>query len=120
MTKSKIQGEVDKESKISGNVKIGKGTTVSNSQIVGPVIIGKNAIVKNSYIGPHTAIADDCEVIGSKIGNSILMKRSHVVDVKDQIEASMIGKEADIRTIKTRTPSHSFFIGDHCRIELPF
>lgn len=118
--KHTIAGKVDKDSKITGKANIGKNSEVINSQIVGPAIIGENVLVKDSYIGPHTAIADDCEVIGSQIENSIVMQNTHLIDIRARIEASMIGKEADLRTVKTRTPSYSFFIGDHCRVELPF
>ena len=118
--KTSIKGKVDKDSKISGPAEIGSGTQVVNSQIVGPAIIGQNVVITDSYIGPHTSIADDCEIVSSQIENSILMKSTHLIKVKARIEASMIGQDADIRTIKTRTPSYSFFVGDHCKIQLPF
>jgi len=115
--KTSIKGKVDKKTKISGEVVVGKGSKVSNSQIIGPAIIGKNVVIKDSYIGPHTSIADNCKIVNSEIENSIVMQDSHLVDARPRIEASMIGKHADIRT--TQNPTYSFFIGDHCKIELP-
>lgn len=120
MKNHKIEGDVDKDSKLSDGVTIGKGTRVINSQIVGPVIIGKNVEVRNSYIGPYTAIGDDCEVENSKVEYSILLKDVHVIDVKGKIEASMIGKHTEIRRTSQRVPTYSFMIADHCRVDLPF
>jgi len=115
--KTSIKGKIDKKTKISGEVAIGKNSQVSNSQLVGPVSIGKNTVIQNSYIGPHASIADDCQIVNSQIENSIIMQSSFIIDAQHRIQASMIGKNAAIRT--TKNPTYSFFIGDHCKIELP-
>jgi glucose-1-phosphate thymidylyltransferase len=115
-----IKGNVDKDSKLSDGVDIGKGSEVINSQIVGPVVIGNNVEIRNSYIGPYTAIGDDCEIVNSKIEYSILLNDIHITDVKGKIEASMIGKHTEIRKTSQRTPTYSFMVADHCRVDLPF
>jgi len=115
--KTNIKGKIDKKTKISGKVAIGKGSKVSNSQIIGPAIIGKNTVIENSYIGSHASIADDCQIINSQIENSIVMQNSSIINAQQRIEASMIGKNTEI--ITTKNPTYSFFIGDHCKIELP-
>jgi glucose-1-phosphate thymidylyltransferase len=121
-TKTKIDGKVDKDTSLSGEIEIGKGSRVVNSRIVGPVSIGENVHVRNSFIGPFTSIANECEIVNSSIEYSILMDDIHLVDVKGKIEASMIGKHTEIRTPKTKTraPVYSFSVADHCTIELPF
>lgn len=119
--RTEIVGEVDEDSKLADGVVVGEGSKVINSHIVGPVIIGKNVEVRNSYVGPYTSIADDCEVVQSKIEYSILLQDVHLVDVKGKIEASMIGKHTEIRQNRdARTPIYSFQVADHCRIDLPF
>jgi len=120
--KTNIKGKVDKDTKITGEVEIGKDSRIVNSQIFGPVSIGENVHIRNSYIGPYSSIADDCEIVNASIEYSILMKDIHIVDVKGKIEASIIGKHTEIRTpkTKTRSPIYSFTVADHCIIELPF
>jgi len=118
--KTNIKGKVDKDTKISGKVEIGKNSEIINSQIVGPVSIADNVSIKDSYIGPYTSIADECEIIRSKIENSILMKDIHILDVKSKIEASMIGKHTHIMSVRTRVSSYSFTVADHCKIEVPY
>jgi glucose-1-phosphate thymidylyltransferase len=48
-----ICGSVDNKSKITGRVKIEKGSVIVNSIIRGPVAIGENSHIENSFIGPH-------------------------------------------------------------------
>ena len=118
--KTKIKGKVDRDSKITGKVEIGTGSNIINTQIVGPVSIASNVTIKDSFIGPYSSIGDDCEIIHSQLENSILMTQVRLTDIRKKIEASMIGKYTNISGIKTRTPSYSFTVADHCKIELPF
>jgi len=115
----KIEGEVDKDSTVSGNVGLGKGSKVINSQIVGPVIIGEHVEIRNSYIGPYASIGNDCEIVGGCIENSILLEDVHVTDVKGKIEASMIGKHTEITKRTETKDSYRLMVADHCRIDLP-
>ena len=118
--KTNIKGKVDKDTKISGKVEIGAGSRVTNSQLIGPVSIAKNVSIKDSYVGPHVSIADNCEIIRSKIENSILMEDIHILDVKNKIEASMIGKHTHIMSVRTHVSSYSFTVADNCKIEVPY
>ncbi|MFH1959372.1 MAG: glucose-1-phosphate thymidylyltransferase [Patescibacteria group bacterium] len=118
--RTEIKGSVDKNSKLSDGVVLGKGSKVINSQIVGPVRIGNNVEIRNSYIGPYTAIGSDCQLVNCKVEYSILLEDVNIVDVKGKIEASIIGKHTEIRQTKERIPRYSFIIADHCRIDLPF
>lgn len=116
----KNSGIVDKDSKLTDGVDIDKGTKIINSQIVGPVVIGDNVEIRNSYIGPYTSIGSNCEIVNSKVEYSILLEDVHVTDVKGKIEASMIGKHTEISRTSQLTPTYSFRIADHCRVDLPF
>ena len=118
--KTNIKGKVDKSTTISGKVEIGAGSRIINSQIIGPVSIAKNVSIKDSFIGPHVSIADNCEIFHSRLENSILMRDIHIINVKKKIEASMIGKHTYITGLKTRSPSYSFTVADHCKVELPY
>jgi glucose-1-phosphate thymidylyltransferase len=118
--KTKIQGKVDKDTKISGKIEVGKGSTVVNSRLIGPLSIADNVDIQNSYIGPHTSIANDCEIINSKIDNSILMEDVHLINIRKKVKSSMIGKHTQITAAKLNTKSCSFTVADHCKIELPY
>ncbi|HEY7318191.1 MAG TPA: glucose-1-phosphate thymidylyltransferase, partial [Candidatus Binatia bacterium] len=54
--KRQILGEVDKESQVSGRVRLGKDSSVTRSTIRGPVVVGDNVQIENSFIGPFTSI----------------------------------------------------------------
>jgi len=72
----KIEGEVEENVTIKGNVVIGEGCVVmSGAYIVGPVVIGKNCrIGPNCYIRPYTSIGDSCH-----IGNAVEVKNSIIM-----------------------------------------
>ncbi len=53
---SRVEGDVDKASRIDGQVVIAQGAVIKNSTIRGPVVIGENTSIINSYIGPFTSI----------------------------------------------------------------
>jgi len=118
--KTDIKGEIDKDSKIVDGVILGKGSKITNSQIVGPVTIGENVQITNSYIGPYTSIGNDSEIVNSKIEYCILLEDVNIIDVQYKIEAAMIGNHTVITRTRQHTPTYSFMVADHCRIEIPF
>jgi UDP-N-acetylglucosamine diphosphorylase / glucose-1-phosphate thymidylyltransferase / UDP-N-acetylgalactosamine diphosphorylase / glucosamine-1-phosphate N-acetyltransferase / galactosamine-1-phosphate N-acetyltransferase len=73
----KIDGNVEKNATIKGDVYIGKNTIVMNGvYIEGPVVIGENCkIGPNCYIRPYTSIGNACH-----IGNACELKNSIVFD----------------------------------------
>ncbi len=77
MENPRIEGEVEPNATIKGNVWIGKGTVVKNgSYIEGPVMIGENcSIGPNCYIRPSTTIGNNC-----KVGNAVEIKNCIVMD----------------------------------------
>ena len=118
--KTSLKGQVDKDTKITGKVEMGKGSVVVDSQIVGPASIGENVEIRGSHIGPYASIGDDCKIVRSQVEDSILMENIHLIDVKKKITASLIGKHTYITSDKAKTSSYSFTVADHCKIELPY
>jgi len=51
-----------------------------SSKIIEPVFIGDNCNIDNSIIGPYVTIMKDCNIINSKIEDSIILKDSNIVD----------------------------------------
>ncbi len=111
--------EIDSTNKISGKVTIGKNCTILNSEIVGPVILGDNVTVKDSKIGQFSSIGDSCEIIGSDLSNSVLMKGVKIIDVKAHpVSVSLIGTDTEIIGSDGKGDKTSLFVGEKCKIQI--
>ena len=93
-TKHKINGDIEKDSKIIGPVTIQKGARIlSGVRIEGPIFIGENSnIGPNCYIRPYTSIGRDVKIGNAcEIKNSIIMNETkipHLSYVGDSIIGS--------------------------------
>ncbi len=114
----RIDGEVDKQSYITGNVIIENGAKVKNSHIRGPVIIGSNTIVENSYIGPFASIHNDCFIKNSEIEFSIVLNNCQIIEIAVRIESSLLGTDVQLMKVASKPATHRFIIGDQSRVEL--
>ena len=93
-----IQGTVEEQVTIKGDVIIGENTIIkSGTYIEGPVIIGKNCIVgPNAYIRPYSTISDGCKVGNAvEIKNTILGKNTNVVHLS-YIGDSILGEKVNM------------------------
>ncbi|TFG15768.1 MAG: glucose-1-phosphate thymidylyltransferase [Promethearchaeota archaeon] len=77
---NKILGTAEQGVYISGNVYVGRNTTVrSGTYIQGPCYIGDNNIIgPNAFIRPNTSIEDYCHIGSSEVKNSIILSNSKV------------------------------------------
>ena len=75
--KGSIEGEVEPNATLKGEVSVGKGTIVRNgAYIIGPVMIGENCdIGPNCFIRPSTSIGNRVH-----IGNAVEVKNSIIMD----------------------------------------
>ncbi|MFX1389336.1 MAG: bifunctional sugar-1-phosphate nucleotidylyltransferase/acetyltransferase [Promethearchaeota archaeon] len=75
-----INGYVERNVEIQGNVHIGKGTKVkSGSFIQGPCYIGENNLIgPNAFIRPYTVIENDCHIGMSEVKNSVIFSKTAV------------------------------------------
>ncbi len=115
---SRIEGNVDEESTLTGRVVVEPGAKIVNSHIRGPVALGANVCVENSYIGPYTAIAHDCVIRNSEVEYSIIMQESQILDVGIRIENSLLGRDVQIVRSAAKPRTHKFMIGDQSRVEV--
>jgi UDP-N-acetylglucosamine diphosphorylase/glucosamine-1-phosphate N-acetyltransferase len=94
----KIEGVVEKNTTVKGNVIVGKNSRIlTGSYIEGPAIIGSNCkIGPNCYIRPHTSIGNNCH-IGSacEVKNSIVMDNSNIPH-QNYVGDSVIGKNCNL------------------------
>ena len=112
----KIQGKVDKASKINGQVIIEEGAVVQNSIIRGPAIIGAETEIIDSYIGPFTAIQDRCRIIKTEIEHSIVLEGSEIRDVGSRIDESLIGRDVKIYKCPPKPSAYRLMVGDKSEI----
>ncbi|MHA1196453.1 MAG: bifunctional sugar-1-phosphate nucleotidylyltransferase/acetyltransferase [Promethearchaeota archaeon] len=76
----KMEGIIEENVHISGNVYIGKETRIKSGTVIqGPCYIGKNSLIgPNAYIRPSTSIGDDCHVGMSEVKNSMIFSETAV------------------------------------------
>lgn len=117
-TETKLESKIDKTSKIGGRVFVGKNCSIVNSEIRGPVSVEEGVTITDSYIGPFTAIGKECLIQGSRVENCVLMEKVKILNVKGQIDNSLIGPESEISGNDGRRTCHEFFIGERARIKL--
>lgn len=114
-----LEGNIDEDSRIIGNVSIGKSTFIKSSSIRGPVIVGSNCqIGPNAYIGPYTSVGDGCRIIGAEIENSIIMENT-VIECRKRVVDSIIGEGCLIISNEKQLPQGlKFVVGDATYLSL--
>lgn len=112
-----IEGVVDEQSIISGQVEMGTSSKVIKSVIRGPVKIGNNVTIVNSFIGPNSSIGDGTVIQNTSMQYSIVMENCQLVNV-DSIEDSLLGCNCIIQRPESRRKIVSFLLGDNSEIIL--
>ncbi len=113
-----VHGEVDNDSRIEGRVVIQKGAQIWRSTIRGPVSIASGAKVEDSYVGPYTSIGPGVHIIHTEIENSVVLSDSHIIDVSERIDQSLVGRGVIVQGIRSRPRAVHLILGDQSRIDL--
>ena len=114
----KVDGYVDRDSKVDHLVTVERGAEIINSVVRGPAIIGEDARLINSYIGPFTSIYHDTIVENSEIEHSIVLDHSRIVNVPSRIEDSIIGRDVEVTYSPIKPKAYKMTLGDHSRVGL--
>lgn len=114
----RVEGFVDRDSKVDGRVTVEAGAEVINSVIRGPAIIGRDSRIVNSYIGPFTSIYHDVIVEDSEIEHSIVLEHSSIRGIPGRIADSLVGRNAKISRSPIRPAAHKLTLGDYSDIGL--
>jgi len=114
----KVDGYVDRDSKLIGKVTVEKGAEVIGSVIRGPAIIGQETRIINSYIGPFTSVYHHVLVERSEIEHSIILEHSRIVDIPQRIENSLIGRNVEIVRSPLLPKAYKLTLGDHSKVGL--
>jgi len=114
----RVDGYIDRDSKIDHLVTVARGAEVINSVIRGPAIIGEDCRIINSYIGPFTSIYDHTVVEDSEIEHSIILDNSRIVGIPNRIEDSIIGRDVEITYSPIKPKAYKMVLGDHSKVGL--
>jgi len=114
----KVEGYVDRDSKLIGKVIIQKGAEVVGSVIRGPAIIGEETRIINSYVGPFTSIYHHVLVEKSEIEHSIVLEHSKLVDIPQRLESSLIGRNVEVVRSPLLPKAYKMTLGDNSRVGL--
>ncbi|HET6448350.1 MAG TPA: hypothetical protein VFG31_04505 [Conexibacter sp.] len=106
------------DSTIHGNAFVHPSARLVSTLVRGPVVIGANAELSDAYIGPYTAIGQGAVVQGTEVENSIVIAGARLHNVGLRLEASVIGRDAEIgRDFRLPRALH-LWVGDRARIVL--
>ena len=113
-----IEGTLDRDSVVEGQVRIGRDTVVERSRLRGPLVIGAGARITDSYVGPFSALADGVVLRHCELENSIVLERSRLENLAHRLEASLIGRDVVVTASESRPRAHRLMLGDSSRVEL--
>jgi glucose-1-phosphate thymidylyltransferase len=114
----RIEGYVDKDSKLDHLVTVERGAEVINSVVRGPVIIGEDCRIINSYVGPFTSIYHHTTIEDSEIEHSIVLDHTRIKGVPSRIEDSIIGRDVEITYSPIKPKAYKMTLGDHSHVGL--
>jgi len=92
---TRIDGEVDEASVLTGEVVVEAGAKVVRSQIRGPVIIGADSVVEDAIIGPNVSLYTACEVRECEILDSLIMENCELTGIH-RLRNSILGKGVQV------------------------
>ncbi len=114
--KRRIDGVVDSESTLVGEVVIEQGASLTRSTVRGPAIIGAGARLVDAYVGPFTAIGPRCELVSCEIEHSILMEESAIRHIETRVADSLIGREVVVERSPLKPQAIRLMLGDHSQV----
>ena len=112
----RIEGSVDAESTVVGDVVIEAGARIVGSTVRGPAIIGAGSELVDAYVGPFTAIGPRCELTGCEIEHSIVLEGSAIRGVSARIADSLIGRDVVVERSPLKPQAIRLMLGDHSTV----
>jgi glucose-1-phosphate thymidylyltransferase len=84
----------------------------------GPAIVGSGSRITDAYIGPYTAIGEGVEITGTELEHSIVLSGSAIRHLEYRIEASLIGKNVEIKRGPALPKAYRFVVGDNADVQI--
>jgi glucose-1-phosphate thymidylyltransferase len=115
---TRIEGEVDAESRVEGRVVLEAGAELVRSVVRGPAVIGAGARVEDAFVGPYTSIGEEVRICRSEIEHSIVLAGSVVEDLGTRMEASLLGREVKLTRSDGMPKTLRMLVGDRSEIKI--
>ncbi len=115
---TRVEGEVDEDSRVEGRVVVEKGAVLKGSVVRGPAVIGAGARIENAYVGPYTSIGEGVSICRSEIEHSIVLADSVVEDLGTRMEASLLGREVKLTRSDGLPRTLRMLVGDKSEIKI--
>ena len=115
---TRLDGEVDDESRLEGRVVLEQGASLTRSVVRGPAVIGAGAVIENAYIGPYTSIGEGVRICSSEIEHSIVLADSVIEDLGTRVEASLLGRNVRLTRHDEMPKTLRLLVGDNSMIEI--
>ncbi|MBD3293453.1 MAG: glucose-1-phosphate thymidylyltransferase [Armatimonadia bacterium] len=92
----RIDGDVDGESVIEGDVTVATGARVVRSKINGPCLVGADCVIEDCTIGPAVAVGEECVLRGIEVRDSIIDDGTSIEGVTSQLRESVLGRNVHV------------------------
>jgi glucose-1-phosphate thymidylyltransferase len=115
---TRLEGEVDPESRVEGRVVLEEGAVLTRSVVRGPTVIGAGARIEDAYIGPYTSIGEGVRICRAEVEHSIVLAGSAVEDLGTRMEASLLGRNVKLTRSEGMPKTLRLLVGDNSEIEI--
>jgi glucose-1-phosphate thymidylyltransferase len=115
---SRVEGEVDADSRVEGRVVVEPGAVLVRSVVRGPTVIAAGACIEDAYVGPYTSIGENVHVRRSEVEHSIILSGSIVEDLDTRMEASLLGRDVKLTRSKGMPKTLRMLVGDKSEIKI--
>ena len=113
-----VEGAVDADSEVVGEVVIAPGARLVRSTVRGPAIIGAGTHLEDVFVGPFTSIGEGCTIARTELEHSVVMAGCTLTDA-GRLEGSLLGRGVTIERTTRRPAAHRLTLGDHSHLQLP-
>jgi len=112
----RLDGEIDEDSEIFGNVVVEAGAKIVRSTIRGPAIVGADCVVEDAYVGPYTSLAEGAQIKAAEVEHCIILAGATIENLTRQVDASVIGRNARVYGATRKPRAHKLMIGDQSTV----
>ena len=114
---------IDAASTLRGAVQVGRSVRIINSHLEGPISLADDCHIENATILPNTSIGKGSRVVGTTIGDSVILESCRLAHVPAHIDHSLLGHNCDMRFLpeplatSSPRPRQQFLLADHSEIK---
>lgn len=98
----RVDGDVDGDSTVEGEVRIEAGARVVRSRIIGPCLIGADGLIEDSRVGPHVALGAGCTLIATDVAGAIIDEGCRIERVRPGLHDAIVGPNACLTDLAAR------------------